>query len=148
MTPPMPSENLGSLPTHYQPLGRTASNLADFHLRRGKRTGNCTWSMPDGMTTRSLSRTGCGKARRRVEGWIPPPGRESDAPLQKPGPPSGFPVFCSHRWRSRASSRLHFLPSFFDPSLCVTAPLRRWAPLPTLVVRSAMKSCLTTSLAL
>jgi hypothetical protein len=35
---------------------------------RGKRTGNCTWSMPDGMTTRSLSRTGYGKARRRWKG--------------------------------------------------------------------------------
>jgi hypothetical protein len=86
---------------------RFSSATASRSTFRAKRTANRPWSMPDGMTTRSLSWTGCGQARRGWKGRCYPPAGGSDDPPQKLGPPSG------------------------PPPLCVTGPpvsVRRWAP--------------------
>jgi ABC-type uncharacterized transport system substrate-binding protein len=54
------------------PPSETAPDLADFSSAtrsrstfRGKRAGNCTWSMPDGTIRRSFTRTVAGKLAGR-----------------------------------------------------------------------------------
>jgi len=65
--------------------------------------------MPDGTIRKAVQPDACGQARRGVEGRILPPAGGAMTPLQKLGP----------------------------PPLCVTAPCKKVAPLPTLVVRSS-----------
>jgi hypothetical protein len=97
---------------------------------RAKRTGNCTWLMPDGTMRRSFSRTAAGKLAGGGRGGSYPLRRGSDDPPSKTRTPPPAPPWFFQLWvRLTCTEPCIFRPRFSGrvtrngaPPLCVTGP--------------------------